>query len=74
MTSDLDRELEDLHERWLPIVAIAAIRRELGLSLNEAKAYLHDHPAGRDDLANPKWEETLDQLEAEMSASDDVGA
>ena len=68
MASDLDRTLEELHERWRPIEAIAAIHRELGLPPDEAKAYLYDHPAWRDDLA--KWDETLDQFEAEIVADD----
>ena len=37
MPSELDKELERLHELWQPIQAIAAIRPELDLSIGEAK-------------------------------------
>jgi hypothetical protein len=61
MGESLDDQLAALRERGEPLVAIALIHRELGVSLGEAKQYLHNHPAWRDHLA--EWDETLDEFE-----------
>lgn len=66
MAESLDDALVRLRAEWQPIPAIALIRRELGLSLTDAKRYLHDHPAWHEPLA--KWEQTLDDFVAEIEA------
>jgi len=64
--SELEAELIRLREEWRPTQAIAAIRRELGLPLAEAKAYLHDHHVWREALVT--WDRTLDEFEESMKS------
>jgi hypothetical protein len=66
MTADLHEQLTLLRSEWKPFEAIALIRKELGLSVPEAKQYLHDHPAWHDALAD--WDGTLDEVEGEFDA------
>jgi hypothetical protein len=60
----LDGRLAELRIEWKPFDAIRLIQSELGLSLPNAKQYLHDHPAWHDALVD--WDETLDQVERDF--------
>ena len=64
---ELNGRLTKLREEWKPFDAIALIRSELGLSVAQAKQYLHDHPAWHEALA--RWDDTLDELEQKLDES-----
>jgi hypothetical protein len=62
----LNDRLAELHAEWKPIEAIKAIKTELGVSLAEAKQYLHGRPEWRADL--DKWDKVLDEVERDVHA------